>query len=111
MKATFQLVPSHHHMQNAAENAIKTFKSHFLSGLATCDKHFPISEWDRLLLQAELTLNLLQNARINPKLSSWAYINGCHKFNRHPLAPPGSCGKSVIFPHLVGFHSSRQNIY
>ena len=22
----------------------------------------------------------------------------------------GSCGKSVIFPHLVGFHSSRQNI-
>ena len=21
-----------------------------------------------------------------------------------------SCGKSVIFPHLVGFHSSRQNI-
>ena len=24
---------------------------------------------------------------------------------------PGSCGKSVIFPHLVGFHSSRLNIY
>ena len=24
---------------------------------------------------------------------------------------PWSCGKSVIFPHLVGFHSSRQNIY
>ena len=23
----------------------------------------------------------------------------------------GSCGESVIFPHLVGFHSSRQNIY
>ena len=26
-------------------------------------------------------------------------------------ASTGSCGKSVIFPHLVGFHSSRQNIY
>ena len=24
---------------------------------------------------------------------------------------PGSCGKLVIFPHLVGFHSSRQNIH
>ena len=24
---------------------------------------------------------------------------------------PGSCGKSVIFPHLVGFHSSWQKIY
>ena len=23
----------------------------------------------------------------------------------------GSCGKSVIFPHPVGFHSSRQNIF
>ena len=29
--------------------------------------------------------------------------------NWHLLS--GSCGKSVIFPHLVGFHSSRQNIY
>ena len=27
------------------------------------------------------------------------------------LTSSGSCGKSVIFPHLVGFHSSRQNIY
>ena len=27
------------------------------------------------------------------------------------LLLPGSCGKSVVFPHLVGFHSSRQNIY
>ena len=27
------------------------------------------------------------------------------------FSKPGSCGKSVIFPHLVGFHSSRQNIY
>ena len=26
------------------------------------------------------------------------------------LSIPGSCGKSVIFSHLVGFHSSRQNI-
>ena len=25
--------------------------------------------------------------------------------------PAGSCRKSVIFLHLVGFHSSRQNIY
>ena len=25
--------------------------------------------------------------------------------------PPRNCGKFVIFPHPVGFHSSRQNIY
>ena len=46
--ANFQLAPPHQHRQNAAENAIKTFKSHLLSGLATCDPHFPISEWDRI---------------------------------------------------------------
>ena len=90
MNASFQLVPPHQHRQNAAENAIKTFKSHFLIGLATCDKKIPISEWDRLLSQAEWTLNLLRNARMNPKLSSWAYINRCHDFNRHPLARPGT---------------------
>ena len=32
-------------------------------------------------------------------------------FSNFPVLSTGSCGKSVIFPHLVGFHSSRQNIY
>ena len=31
----YQLAPPHQNRQNATENAIKTFKSHFLSGLAT----------------------------------------------------------------------------
>ena len=79
--ATYQLAPPHQHRQNAAETAIKTFKSHFLSGLATCDKSYPITEWDRLIPQVELTLNLLQNSRIQPHLSSWAAINGHHDFN------------------------------
>ena len=92
--AEFQLAPPHQHRQNAAENAIKTFKSNFLSGLATCNKNFPITEWDRLLSQAELTLNLLRNARCNHRLSAWAYLNGNHDFNRHPLAPPGT--KNII---------------
>ena len=34
-------------------------------------------------------------------------VNKLAKFSNSP----GTCGKSVIFPHLVGFHSSRQNIY
>lgn len=55
LNATYQLAPPHQHRRNTAENAIKTFKSNFLSGLATCDKNFPITEWDWLLPQAELT--------------------------------------------------------
>ena len=61
-----------------------------LAGLATCDPDFPMREWDRLIEQAELTLNLLRNARANPTLSSWAYLFGNHDFNKSPLAPPGT---------------------
>ena len=49
---TFQLVPPHNHRQNAVERAIKTFKAHFLSTLATCDPEYPITEWDRLIPQS-----------------------------------------------------------
>ena len=55
-----------------------------------CDPQFPIREWDWLIPQAELTLNLLCTSRINPTLSAWAYLFGNHDFNRIPLAPPGT---------------------
>ena len=89
-KISYQLVPPNVHRRNAAERAIRTFKAHFLAGLATCDPEFPISEWDRLLEQAEMTLNMLRTARCHPKLSSYAYIHGNHDFNKTPLAPPGT---------------------
>ena len=66
----YQLVPPHIHRRNAAERAVQTFKHHFLAILASCDPDFPVSEWDRLLDQAELTLNINRNSRSNPKLSS-----------------------------------------
>lgn len=88
--AHFQLVPPHIHRRNAAERAIQTFKDHFIACLASIDPTFPIAEWDRLLPQAELTLNLLRNSRINPKLSSYAYLFGNFDFNKTPLAPVGT---------------------
>ena len=66
----FELVPPHQHRRNAAERAICIYKNHLLAGLATCDPDCPVEEWDRLLFQCELTLNLLRTSRINPKLSS-----------------------------------------
>ena len=50
-KLTYQLTPPHMHRINAAERAIRTFKNHFIAGLATIDPQFPIGEWDRLLPQ------------------------------------------------------------
>eukprot|EP00957_Ditylum_brightwellii_P212323 15367182-Ditylum_brightwellii.AAC.4 len=87
---TFEQVPPHIHHHNAAKRAIRTFKNHLLAGLATCDNDFLIAEWDRLVPQANLMLNLLQSARINPKLSAHAYIFGSHNFNSTPLAQLGS---------------------
>jgi hypothetical protein len=58
--------------------------------LATCDPKFPLSEWDLLMPQADITLNLLRSSRRQPKLSAYACINGVFDFNRSPLAPPGT---------------------
>jgi len=86
----YQLVPPHVHCRNAAERAIRTFKNHFIAGLCTTDKNFPMHLWDRLLPQAEITLNLLRGSRINPRLSAWAQLYGPFDFNRTPIAPPGT---------------------
>jgi len=86
----FQLVPPYVHRRNAAERAIQMFKNHFLSVLATCDTEFPIVEWDRLLPQTEMTLNMLRPARLNPKMSLYMYLNGPHNFLAMPLAPAGT---------------------
>ena len=85
----YQLVPPHLHRRNAAERAIRTFKNHFIAGLCGVDKDFPLHLWDKLLPQAELTLNLLRGSRLNPKLSAHAQMHGHFDVNRTPLAPPG----------------------
>jgi hypothetical protein len=69
-KATFQLVPPDMHCRNRAERAIRTFKDHFLAILAGVDAAFPPYLWDLLLPQAELTLNLLRQATLNPRISA-----------------------------------------
>jgi hypothetical protein len=62
-------VPPKEHRANAAERAIRTFKNHFISTLCTVDSHFPMAEWDCLLPQTILTLNLLRSSRKHPCIS------------------------------------------
>ena len=69
---------------------MQTFKNHFKAGLATADPNFPLTEWDRLIPQANITLNLLRTSRANLALSACAYIYGNFNFNATPLAPPGT---------------------
>jgi hypothetical protein len=106
-KIDYQLVVPGSHRRNSAERAIRTWKNHFIAGLCSVDKNFPLHLWDRLLPQAELTLNLLRGSRINPKLSSWAQMHGTFDYNRTPLAPPGigvlvhekSADRTTFSPH------------
>ena len=56
----FQLVPPHIYCRNSAERSIRNFKEHFIVGLASNHKDFPLNIWYHLLPHAILTLNLLQ---------------------------------------------------
>jgi hypothetical protein len=88
-QAKFQLVPPGMHRQNCAEQAIRTFKAHFMSILASVDPTFPPYLWDLLIPQAELTLNILQQSALNPQISVWEYFQGPFDFNTTPLSPVG----------------------
>jgi hypothetical protein len=45
--------------------------------------------WDRLLPQAEITLNLLRTSRLHPELSAAAHYHGLVDYNKTAFAPPG----------------------
>jgi hypothetical protein len=84
-----QLVPPHCHRRNAAERAIQTFKEHFVAGVSSVDPTFPLHLWDRLLPQAEITLNLMRTSRLHPQLSAAAHFHGLLDYNKTAFAPPG----------------------
>jgi hypothetical protein len=85
----YQFVPPHCHRRNAAERAILTFKERFVAGLSSVDFTFPLHLWDRLLPQAEITLNLLRTSRLHPQLSAAAHFNGLVDYNKTAYALPG----------------------
>jgi hypothetical protein len=87
--ARFQLVPPEMHSQNWAECAICMFKDHFLAILAGADSTFPPYLWDLFQPQAELTLNLIHQATLNPKISAWEFFQGPFDFNKTPIGPVG----------------------
>ena len=81
------------------EKAIKVVKAHFISILcSSADKSFPLHLWDRLLGQAEHTLNMLWTSRMMPLVSEYAYLWGKHDYNANPFAPLECKVKAHITP-------------
>ena len=65
-KMEYELIPPGCHRCNAAEVAIQNFKAHFLSISAGVADDFPIRLWDKILPQAEITINLLRQSNATP---------------------------------------------
>jgi hypothetical protein len=85
----YQLVLPGVHCRNAAEQATRTFKNHFIAGLCSTDKNFLLHLWDQLVPQAKLMLNMMQGSQLNPKISAHTQLNGYFDFNQTPIASPG----------------------
>jgi hypothetical protein len=93
-----ELTPADQHRRNAAEQVIQTFKGHFISVLAGVADSFPINQWDELLPQTILTMNLLRQSNVASNISAWAYHHGSFDYNRMPLAPMGCAVQFHIKP-------------
>jgi hypothetical protein len=94
----FELVPPDNHRRNKAERAIQTLKAHFISILAGVDDKFPLSLWCHLLEPTELTLNLLRQSKVAPKISAFAHIHGPHDNTKKPFAPLGCAIQAHVKP-------------
>jgi hypothetical protein len=66
-----------------------------VAGISSVDATFPLHLWDRLLPQAEITLNLLRTSRLHPQLSAAAHFHGLVDYNKTAFDPPGC----KIIPH------------
>ncbi len=79
---TCKLVPPGNHQLNQAERAIQTFKAQFISIFAGINDKFPLSLWCHLLEPTELTLNLLHQSKVAPKISAYAHVHGPHNYDK-----------------------------
>jgi hypothetical protein len=98
------------HRTNLAERAIRTWKNHFLTGIAGLPKSFPIVNWCRLTKQCDATLNMLRPCHQNPLLLAHEALEGTFSFDATPMAPLGT----EVLVHMKpnqrstwGYHASK----
>ena len=88
-KTDYQLAPPWCHRTNDVERSTQTGRHHLTSGIMTTDPSCLITEWDRLVKQDKLSLNMLRPSRVNPKSLVATWLEGLHSYNALPFAPPG----------------------
>ncbi len=95
---TWELVPPDCHQRNIAKRAIQTFKNHFVAILSGVGDRFPLSLWCHLVRPAELTVNLLRQSNLVPKILAYAHMHGQHDYTKHPFAPLGCAVMAHVKP-------------
>jgi hypothetical protein len=106
----WELVPPTNHQRCIAERGIQTAKGHIIANLLRCDKAFPARQWHKLLLQMEMTLNMLQASNVRPTVSAQTYVFGLHNYNKMPLGPFGCKEQCFVDPEnrrSFGAHSTN----
>ncbi len=83
---THKLVPPSNHRHKLVERPIQMFKHHFISILSGVDGKFPLSLWCHLLGPRELTVNLLRQSNVAPKISAYAHVHDQGDYMRNPFA-------------------------
>jgi hypothetical protein len=106
----YELVPSENHRRNQAERVIQTFKAHFILILAGVDDKFPLSLWCHLLQPTELTLNLLCQSKVTPKILAFAHIHGSHNYMKKLFAPLGCAIQANCKPDDPRTWDTRANV-
>ncbi len=95
---TWELVPPNCHQRNITKRAIQTFKNHFMAILSEVDDRFPLSLWCHLVRPAELTINLLRQSNVVPKILAYAHVHGQQDYMKRPFAPLGCAVMAHIKP-------------
>ena len=70
LNINFQLVPAGIHRCNTAERMTQSFKTQVITGLVSVDPNFPMQLWEKLVDQAEATINMLRQSIIQSHLSA-----------------------------------------
>ena len=101
-----KILQSYCHRQTSLMLLLNISRRIFYSFLAGVDDYLPKFLWDKLLLQAELTVNLLQQANVNAKLSAHSYLCSPFEYNHFSWTMLGYAIQVHIPPD---FHSSLGN--
>ena len=94
----YQLTPQGKYSRNAVEKGVQTWKDHFAGGMSSTHPDFPVSQWCKLIEQANITLNLMRPSRINPQLSAYAQVFGQYNYQKTPMPPPGMKVLAHVLP-------------